>query len=89
MEYKSSPLLCPTQRAISEKDSVIAVLELQADSDSQVEQLRLERARLMRDLKDKAEQRLRLLRRDSVVSLEQGVGSLALRYQNCDREQVR
>lgn len=76
------------QRAISEKDSVIAVLELQPDSERQVEQLRLERARLMRDLNDKAEQRLKLLRRDSVVSLEQKMGSLALQYQNCDREQV-
>ena len=43
----------------------------------------------MRDLKDKAEQRLKLLRRDSVVSLEEGLGSLALRYRNCDRVQVR
>ena len=84
-----SPPLPALQRAISEKDSVIAVLELQPDSERQVEQLRLERARLMRDLNDKAEQRLKLLRRDSVVSLEQKMGSLALQYQNCDREQVR
>lgn len=73
------------QRAISDKDSAIAVVELQkGPSSPQAEALKEERGQLMRELREKVQERLRLFRRDS----EGAAGSLTHQYQNCTREQV-
>ena len=80
------------QHSISEKDSTIAVLEMQlkdggnqtASLLSQTEELHAQRGLLTQQLKVKVQERLSLFRKDS----DEVIGSLAQQCQSCNKEQV-
>ena len=77
------------QRSISDKDSAIAVMEMQQSSeemsDKELVRLRGERGKLTQQLKRKVQERVDLFRRDS----DQALDSLANQLQSYNKKQVR
>ena len=77
------------QRSISDKDSAIALLELQQQSSEDVcakglEKLKGERGRLTQQLKSKVQERVDLFRKDSDKALD----SLSNQFHSYNKEQV-
>ena len=89
----STVLVClnpQLQRSISDKDSAIAMLELQQSSEDLcapggLEKLKGERSKLTQQLKRKVQERVDLFRKDSDKALD----SLANQFQSYSKEQVR
>ena len=76
------------QRSISDKDSAIAVLELQQSSENmssqRLERLKGERGKLTQQLKGKVQERVDLFCKDSDKALD----SLANQFHSYNKEQV-
>jgi Tfp pilus assembly protein PilN len=85
IEFLIGPQL---QRSISDKDSAIAILELQQSSEDvcaqRLERLKRERGKLTQQLKGKVQERVDLFRKDSDKALE----SLANQFHSYNKKQA-